>query len=195
VIKYLIIGYISLYLVIWSHEVGHAYFYYKFGCKKNFFKVTVPLYLIFSTPQPINLDKEKELSKKQYFVVGLGGILINSIFGFIGIIIVKNIKIEPDNLFHFFWYSFSLFHFIEAASYTVLNNIIVASDIVTIQNYKPIYRIPLFLIGLFYVYFILDLINNSPQIWRLGLIIITCILALLMGVLRVIFSHIMNKKM
>ena len=193
-IKYIIVGYIALYLVIWSHEVGHAYFYHKFGCKNNFFKVTVPLYLIFSTPQPIDLNKAKLLSLKEKFIVGIGGILVNIIFDSLGFILIKNIEIQADNLYHFFWYSFVLFHLVEAASYTVLNNIFVASDIVEVQNYKPIYRIPLFLLGLVVMYFVINLLINSPQAWRLGLILVTCVLALLMGVLMVVFGCLMSKK-
>jgi len=193
-IKYIIVGYIASYLVIWSHEVGHAYFYHKFGCKDNFFKVTVPSYLIFSTPQPIDLNKAKLLSLKEKFIVGIGGILVNIIFDSLGFILIKNIEIQADNLYHFFWYSFVLFHLVEAASYTVLNNIFVASDIVEVQNYKPIYRIPLFLLGLVVMYFVINLLINSPQAWRLGLILVTCVLALLMGVLMVVFGCLMSKK-
>lgn len=124
---YLIVGYIALYLVILSHEVGHAYFYKKYGCKDNPFNVTIPLYLAFSTPEPVDLEKEKNLSLKQKFIVAMGGILVNLIFGIIGLVLLNIIKIE-DNVFHFFFYTFILFHFIEVASYTVINNIYVASD-------------------------------------------------------------------
>ena len=191
---YLTIGYITLYLVIWSHEVGHAFFYYKYGCKSNPFNVTIPLYLAFSTPQPIDLEKEKNLSLKQKFIVGIGGILVNIIFGFVGLIIIKNIEIKHNNFYQFFLYSFVLFNFIEAASYTVINNIYVAGDILEVQNYKPKYRIPLFIIGLVITYIIINLIINSPTAWRFGLIIISVVLAFLMGSSRVIFNIIIKSK-
>ncbi len=192
--KYILVGYISLYLVIWFHEVGHAFFYYKYGCKNNVFNVTVPLYLIFSTPQPIDEDTEKKLNLKEKFIIGMGGILVNMMFGFIGIVLIKNVEIKSSNFYHFFWYSFILFHFVEAASYTVLNNIIPASDIKYVQDYKPLYRIPIFLLGLIFIYFIINLLNNSPMYWKQGLIIVTLILALLMGVLRVVFGYFIRKQ-
>jgi len=44
------------------------------------------------------------------------------------------------------------------------------------------------------MYFVINLLINSPQAWRLGLILVTCVLALLMGVLRVVFGCLMSKK-
>lgn len=67
----LIIGYISLYLVIWIHEVGHGIMYAKYKCKENPFKVHVPFYLFFSTPRPVDEEKAKVLSHKQIYNIGI----------------------------------------------------------------------------------------------------------------------------
>lgn len=62
------------------------------------------------------------------------------------------------------------------------------------QNYKPKYRIPLFVIGLIVTYIIIILLINSPGTWRIGLVIATILIAFIMGVLRIIFSILMNNK-
>jgi hypothetical protein len=91
-------------------------------------------------------------------------------------------------------YLFVLFNFIEAASYTVINNIYVVGDILEVQNFKPKYRIPLFILGVVIIYIIINLIISSPTVWRFGLIIISVVLAFLMSSLRVIFNIIMKNK-
>ncbi|WP_066498148.1 site-2 protease family protein [Abyssisolibacter fermentans] len=191
--SYVIIGYISLYTVIWLHEVGHAIMYKKYGCKKNAFKVNVPFYFAFSTPEPVNLDKLQKINLRQNFFVGIAGIVVNIVFGTIGFIIIKLFEFNTNSLFYFFLYSFTLFHFVEAATYMVINNIYVASDIVSVQNYKPLYRIPIFILGLVVTYIIVNLLISSEEIWKTGLIAITIITAFMMGVLRIVFS-ILNKK-
>lgn len=191
--SYIIIGYISLYFVIWLHEVGHAIMYKKYGCKKNAFKVSVPFYFAFATPNPIDLNELRKINSRQNFYVGIAGIVVNLIFGTVGFMMIKGIRFNPNSLFYFFIYSFTIFHFVEAATYMVINNIYVASDIVSVQNYKPLYRLPLFLLGLVVIFMIINLLINGEENWKTGLIIATIVTACMMGVLRIIFS-ILNKK-
>lgn len=191
--SYVIIGYLSLYAVIWLHEVGHAIMFKKFGCKKNALKVSVPLYLAFSTPKPLDFDELKKMSTRQRFLVGIAGIIVNIAFGSIGFMMIKLFSFNVRSLFYFFLYSFTIFHFVEAATYMVINNIYVASDIISVQNYKPLYRIPLFVLGSIVTYIIVHLLINSEEIWKTELIVITILIAFMMGILRIIFN-ILNKK-
>ncbi|WP_438317062.1 hypothetical protein [Sporosarcina sp. FA9] len=81
ILLYFIIGYVALYSAIWLHEVGHGLMYAKYGCKNNPFNVHVPLYLFFSTPNPIDEDKAKKtLGHQQLYYVGIAGIVVNLLF-------------------------------------------------------------------------------------------------------------------
>jgi Zn-dependent protease len=80
-VLYFIIGYIALYLTIWLHEVGHSFMYKKYGCKENAFKVTVPFYLFFSTPAPVDINKLQFLTKNQDFNISITGMVINFFIG------------------------------------------------------------------------------------------------------------------
>lgn len=192
IVIYIIIGYVALYSVIWLHEVGHAIMYKKYGCKSNAFRVSVPLYFAFSTPMPVDLEKIQSISKKDKFYISIAGIIVNIIFGFMGLLIIR--YLDLSGYLYFFIYAFTVFHFTEAASYTVLNNIYVASDIKGVNEYKPILRIPLFILGSICTYIIVMLINNSDSEWQLGLLLTTVTIAFLMGVLRIIFGIINSRK-
>lgn len=194
-IFYIVCCYIALYSVIWLHEVGHAIFYYKYGCKKNPLRVTVPVYLFFSTPLPVDIEKANNLSKKENLYVSLGGILINSIIGIPLYLILKtNMNIIEGNYFYFLVISFTLLHFVEAMSYLVVNNIIVASDMVFIQKNHPILRVLLFFVGLIYTYIIYDLISFSPSNWKILLSVVSLLVIIFMGIGRVVFTIINRRK-
>lgn len=185
---YIIVGYCSLYLVIWLHEVGHGIVYAKYKCKDNPFKVYVPFYLFFSTPQPVDEIKAQTLNSKKYFNVGMAGIIVNLLFG-IPISFLMLTNEFNHSILVFFFYSFALFHLVEAASYLTISNVFLSSDMITVQNYKPKLRIPLFLIGLFIVVLIVFMLFKSPDSWKLGYIISIIIMILSMGLGRAIFSR------
>lgn len=147
IILYLLVGYSALFLVIWLHEVGHAIMYTKYKCKENPFKVSVPVYLFFSTPLPVNEEKVKTLSDKENFYIGITGIIVNLCFGIPSFVVLSLMK-NNLSIFIFFLYSFSLFHLVEASTYLVINNIFPASDMILIQRYDHRLRIPLLLVGL-----------------------------------------------
>ena len=84
----LFIGYAALYIVIYLHEVGHAIWYCRFGCKKNWYHVTVKPYLFFSTPLPVDINQADNLSTKKDIIVSYGGILNNFIFTFIAYFLI-----------------------------------------------------------------------------------------------------------
>ncbi|MFJ8511787.1 zinc metalloprotease [Lysinibacillus xylanilyticus] len=185
---YFIVGYCALYLVIWLHEVGHGVVYAKYKCKDNPFKVYVPFYLFFSTPQPVDEIKAQALNSKKYFNVGIAGIIVNLLFG-IPISFLMLTNEFNHSILVFFFYSFALFHLVEAASYLTISNVFLSSDMITVQNYKPKLRIPLFLIGIFIVVLIVFMLFKSPDSWKLGYIISIIIMILSMGLGRAIFSR------
>ncbi|SES44492.1 hypothetical protein [Psychrobacillus sp. OK032] len=185
---YFIVGYCALYLVIWLHEVGHGIVYAKYKCKDNPFKVHVPFYLFFSTPQPVDEKKAQTLNSKQYFNIGIAGIIVNLLFGIPVSFLILTIEFN-NSILIFFFYSFALFHLVKAASYLTISNIFLASDMITVQNYKPKLRIPLFLIGIFIVVLIIFMLIKSPDSWRLGYIISIIIMILCMGLGRIFFSR------
>lgn len=190
----IIIVYTALISVIWLHEVGHALMYTKYGCKKNPFHVSVRPYIFFSTPLPVDLEKEKKLSYQSKFYVGIAGITINLIIGLpLYLLIIKSQLFSINGYLSHFIYFFVLFHFVEAMTYMVLNNIVVVSDIKSIQDYKPILRIPVFIIGLILVGLITDLYNMYPSEYRYVVGIIILIMCSAMGGARIIFQSILNK--
>ncbi|SDN94600.1 hypothetical protein [Bacillus sp. OK048] len=193
VLIYFLIGYIALYSVIWLHEVGHGIMFAKYKCKENPFKVHVPFYLFFSTPRPVDEDKAKTLSLKQIYNVGIGGIVVNLIFG-IPISIILLLTDFQNTLLFYFLFSFALFHLVEAATYMVISNIFLSSDMVLVQQYKPKLRIPFFIIGLLIVSLIIYMLINCPESWRLGYIITIVIMTLCMVLGRVVFSRINTAK-
>jgi len=174
--------------VIWLHEVGHGVVFAKYKCKDNPFKVHVPFYLFFSTPQPVDEKKAQTLNSKEYFNVGIAGIIVNLLFGIPISFLLLTMEFNHSILF-FFFYSFALFHLVEAASYLTISNVFLASDMVTVQNYKPKLRIPFFLIGIFLVVLIIFMLFKSPDSWKLGYIISIITMILCMGLGRAIFSR------
>lgn len=84
----IIISYLALYFAILFHEWGHSFFYWKYGCKENWVKVTVKPYLFFSTPRPVNESKAEQLTDKQDLVISYAGIIVNLINAFLGLILI-----------------------------------------------------------------------------------------------------------
>lgn len=190
---YFIVGYLALYLVIWLHEVGHSVMFAKYNCKDNPFDVHVPPYLFFSTPNPVNEEKVKKLSLKQIYHVGIAGIITNLIFG-IPILFLLLWLGFPNNIGFFFLFSFALFHLVEAATYLVISNIFISSDMVLVKQYNPKLRLPLFLIGILIVGIIFYMIINCPESWRTGLVFAVSIMTISMGLGRIIFTKINTAK-
>ena len=185
---YFLVGYVALYVVIWLHEVGHALVYSLYNCKENPFNVHVPFYLFFSTPQPVNIEKAKYLTSKQDFHVGIAGIMMNLFFGLPLAVLLLNTDIQTS-LFLFFIYSFTLFHLVEAATYLTISNLFLSSDIVSVQRYKPILRIPLFIIGLGIIALFIMMVIKSPETWRVAYIASIFILVLCMVLGRFFFTR------
>ncbi|MER1956741.1 MAG: hypothetical protein ABS942_05130 [Solibacillus sp.] len=183
-----LVGYGALYTVIWLHEVGHGLMYSKYDCKENPFNVNVPFYLFFSTPQPVNIERAQFLTSKQFFHIGMAGIVVNLILGVPLALLLLEIELQVS-LFLFFIYSFTLFHLVEAATYLTISNLFLSSDMVTVQQYKPRLRIPLFIIGLGIIALIIMMIIESPNEWRIAYIVSIFIMVLCMGLGRFFFTR------
>ncbi len=189
----IIISYLTLYLVIWLHELGHSFFYWKYGCKENWLKVSVKPYLFFSTPAPVDEEKAEHLTTKQNLTISYGGIVVNLILAFMIIIVIEITSIS-NNYIELFLYQFVTLHLSEAISYLVLGNIYLVSDMKGIANIKLILRPINFILGILtsVIYFIF--IKQIPQyilpvILTFNLIVIIC-----MGVGRIVFTYYYSKK-
>ena len=186
--KFIILGYLALYWTIWLHEVGHSYMYKKYGCKKeNFLQVNVPLYLFFSTPMPIDLEKTKELNKKQVFNISIAGVTVNLFLGLVSSLVLVFVPITSEvNII--LLYSFAVFNLTEAATYLVINNIFLASDMKGVAAYSQKLRIVAFLVGLAAIASIIYLLYIAPITIVKPIAIISIFIALSMSVGRIVFE-------
>lgn len=180
------ISYIALFLVICIHEMGHAFFYHKYGCKENWWQVTVKPYLFFSTPLPIDMEKAKLLSHKQKIIIASGGIIANLIFAVITFFILQSVN--QNYYIRLFLYQFLTLHLAEIVSYLVIGNIYLVSDMANIASSKaalrPVYFILGIVIGIFYVLFLIHI----PQDYKLIITLFNAITILCMSGGRIIFT-------
>lgn len=181
--------YFALYSTIWLHEIGHASMFYYYGCKENIFDVNVPIFLANSNPYPVISDFVNKLSSLQNFNISMAGIWLNIILGIWSLIFFRySIRNNYNKWILFFIISFSLTNFAEASSYLTLSNIIPLSDIIGVQQYNPIIRIPLFILGLFLLYVIIKVISNTDRKWIMTLYIYTSLVFTSMGGIRLFFN-------
>lgn len=189
----IIISYLTLYLVIWLHELGHSFFYWKYGCKENWLKVSVKPYLFFSTPAPVDEEKAEHLTTKQNLPILYGGIVVNLFLAFMIIIVIEITSIS-NNYIELFLYQFVTLHLSEAISYLVLGNIYFVSDMKGIANIKPILRPINFILGILtsVIYFIF--IKQIPQYILPVILTFNLIAIICMGVGRIVFTYYYSKK-
>lgn len=189
----IIISYFALYLVILFHEWGHSFFYWKYGCKDNWLKVTVKPYLFFSTPAPVNESKAEKLIDKQNLIIAYGGIAVNFIVALLGIILISIYSIKNYYVILFISQSISV-HLAEAITYLVIGNIYLVSDMEVIAKInaklRPINFALGVIISIFYFQYLLQLQQSI-----LGIVIVFNLLLIIsMGVGRIVFTYIYSKK-
>jgi len=203
---YLIVStYAALYLTIWMHEVGHALAYWRFGCKENFWKVQVPLYLLGSSPAPVDETHATHLNSSQQLIVAASGVVVNCIFGFPTLLIVlSNGSLATISLVYVFIYLFSLCHLLEAGSYLVINSLFLGGDMTLIAKHAPRARWLVFVVAsLILLPAIALLVREAPHIgyvlfnadavgstWQLGVGVFSGFIIVAMGVARVFSSRI-----
>ena len=123
----IIICYFALYLVILLHELGHSFFYWKFGCKENWIKVTVKPYLFFSTPALVDENKADLLKDKDDLIISYAGITVNLIVALLAVVL--NYFYSSNNVYvNLFISQFISLNLVEAITYLVIGNIYLVSD-------------------------------------------------------------------
>lgn len=118
----LLLGYVVLFCVVWLHEVGHAIGYVYYGCKKNWYHVTVKPYIFFSTPLPIDMEKAQKLTKKQNTIISYGGVIANLLWASISGCVLIFLNIENIYIQIVLWLFLTL-HLAEIISYMFIGNI------------------------------------------------------------------------
>lgn len=187
ILPYILLAYAAMYSTIWLHELGHSLAYHYFECKQDVLNFYVPAYFANANPYPVDEAKSATLASWQYFYISLAGIAMNLLLALgIWLILQSNLKFTP--LLYFFIIMFLLSNLLEVATYLTISNIYPLSDMIAVQQYNPILRIPLFLLGLLLMYGIITLIMNAPKTWQKGMTIFSMVAALAMGGLRLLFT-------
>lgn len=189
----LIISYVAFYLVIWFHELGHSFFYWKYGCKENCLKVSVKPYLFFSTPAPVDEEKAEQLTPKQNLIMSYGGIFVNLFLAFVISILIQISPIK-NNYIELFIYQFVTLHLAEAISYLVLGNIYLVSDMKSIADTEPKLRPVNFILGIFISVIYVIFIQQLPQQIFSIVLIFNLIAIICMGGGRIAFTYYYSKK-
>ncbi len=187
IFTYALLAYTAMYSTVWLHELGHSLAYHYFDCKEDIINLYVPVHFANANPYPVNEEKVAALESWQDFYVSMAGIMANLLLALGGWVLLQT-KIKKHLLFYFFIIMFLLSNLLEAATYLTISNIYPLSDMIGVQNYNPMLRIPLFTLGLLLVYGIIALITSAPENWRRGMIIFSITSTLAMGGLRLLFT-------
>ena len=188
----IIISYFALYLVILLHELGHSFFYWKFGCKENWIKVTVKPYLFFSTPALVDENKADLLKDKDDLIISYAGITVNLIVALLAVVL--NYFYSSNNVYvNLFISQFISLNLVEAITYLVIGNIYLVSDMENVARINSKLRSINFVIGLaitiFYLKYLFTLQGSI-----LSVVIISNLLVILcMGLGRIIFTYLYSK--
>jgi hypothetical protein len=181
-----IIVYCALYSTIWLHELGHALFYYGYGCKSELFQLNVPFYFAAANPGSMDQNCCNLLSRYQHVWASMGGIIVNLLLASgMYFMVLRNKNYPKIALFANF---FILSNLIEAASYLTLNNIRPMGDITAVAQYFPLLRIPLGLIGAGIIFIIIRFIQIIQRPFRIGMIIFCIATVVCMFGLRFLFA-------
>lgn len=186
VLTNIIIAYCALYIVIWFHELGHALFYYGYGCKLKLLQLNVPFYFAAANPGLINQNCCNLLCRYQLVWASMGGIIANLILAFGMYFVLPKLKDYPKVAL--FAIIFILSNLIEASSYLTLNNIRPMGDITTVAEYFPLLRIPLGLVGVGLIFVIIRFLKIIPKQLRKGMIIFCIATVAFMFGLRFLFA-------
>lgn len=184
----ILISYIVLYIVIWMHEVGHALFYWKFGCKKNFLHVTVKPYLFFSTPAPVDENKLELITSKQNLCISYAGIIVNILSAAIMGVVINTIKFS-NNYLVLFIYQFETLHLAEAISYLVLGNIYLVSDMKEIARINTKLRPLNFFIGILIIIPYVKMYQQVSKENYIFVLLFNLLTIICMGLGRIIFTY------
>ena len=177
-VLYFLLGYCALFSVVWLHEVGHAFWNFRFGCRAGWIHVQVKPYIFFSTPGPVDLDKYQALAPWQRTLSAYGILLLA----------------KPGNSYvQFFLWMFTTLHLAEIVSYLVIGSIYLVSDMAIVVGEYPGLRIPSLLAGLVLTVIYILALAGIPQEFRLLILVWNLITILSMCGGRIVFSLLHRK--
>ena len=191
-VLYFLLGYCALFSVVWLHEVGHAFWNFRFGCRAGWIHVQVKPYIFFSTPGPVDLDKYQALAPWQRTLSAYGGVLANLLWGTIGGGILLLAK--PGNSYvQFFLWMFTTLHLAEIVSYLVIGSIYLVSDMAIVVGEYPGLRIHSLFAGLVLTVIYILALAGIPQEFQLFILVWNLITILSMCGGRIVFSLLHRK--
>ncbi len=182
----ILIVYLALYCAIWLHELGHALFYYGYGCKPELFSLHVPFYFAGASPGQIDQSCLDSLTRYQIIWASMGGILENILAAALIYLVLTRLK--KYSWIVLFGNFFILSDLTEAASYLILNNIIPMGDLVPVVQYFPVLRILLGISGIGILIVIIRFIRSFPRHDRIVMTVFCLVTAICMFGLRFFFE-------
>lgn len=183
----IITGYIALYTVIWMHEVGHAFFYQLFGCKKCFLHVSVKPYLFFSTPSPVDEYKADRISPHQDLIISYAGIGVNLAAALVtGCLLWKHGP--KQSLPGLFLLQFLTLHLAEAVSYLLIGNLYPVSDMKNISDIVPQLRFVNLFAGILICIPYIIILMRIPNDFLAIVLFYNVFTILCMGIGRIVFT-------
>lgn len=182
----IIIIYFALYSTIWLHELGHALFYYGYGCKSELLSLHVPFYFAGASPGQIDQKCLDSLTRCQNIWASMGGILENILAAALIYLILNRLKRYLHIVL--FGHFFILSNLTEAASYLTLNNIWPMGDLVPVGQYFPLFRISLGISGIGIILLIIRFIQTFKRPDRTVMIAFCIATACCMFGLRFFFA-------
>ncbi len=188
-----VLGYVILYAAVWLHEIGHSVWHYRYHLKKEWWKVQVKPYIFFSTPGPVDYDVWQSLKPIQYVLSGYGGIMANALFAAITGIIIAVSGISNEYLSFALWLFMTL-HIGEIVSYLFIGSIYLVSDMLIVNEQMPKLRIPNLIVGALTAVLYVFLLANSPENFRVFIIVWNVITVVSMCAGRIIFTARANRR-
>ena len=182
----ILIAYSALYSAIWLHELGHALVFQAYGCNEYLLVVVVPWHFANANPGPLDPDCLNALSTESLFLGGMGGIMMNILLAISTYFFWKQTAAGPLRQWLLF---FGISHLLEVATYLTISNILPMSDMISVQEYEPLLRIPLFLAGVLMIWLIIRWIRQAPVPLKPALGWFSLCTALSMGGLRLVFTY------
>lgn len=182
----ILIAYSALYSAIWLHELGHALVFQAYGCNERLLDVVVPWHFGNANPGPLVQDCVDGLAPESRFLGGMGGMMVNILMACFSWFIWKT---NRTGIFSQWLLFFGISHLLEVATYLTISNILPLSDMISVQEYEPLLRIPLFLAGLLMIWLISRWIILTPVHMRITLAWFSICTALSMGGLRLVFTY------
>ncbi len=155
-------GYTALYAAIWQHELGHAIIFQFYGCNPVLWDVDVPFHFGNANPGPLDSACLDLLHSEAIFHGSMGGVMVNMVMATLVFFFLGYFRKLPDLLRNWLLF-FGLAHLVEVTTYFTISNIIPLSDMLGVQDYEPMLRVPLFLAGLGMAWLTWKWVRRAPS--------------------------------